>query len=184
MNDGVRFRIEEFDKASHDRGAFSCGFPPIDNFFKSSLSGNIRESLTACYVAVEERDSKVIGFFAFNAHAIPVEDFPATSTLKHLTHIPAMYLKALAVDKPYQGRRIGRRLLVIALRVIAGLAKKSGAHLIVLDALDQGDTLKFDPGRRDRMVAFYQGAGFRLFPQHDKRMYVRTKDVLLTLGEG
>jgi hypothetical protein len=30
--------IARFDKALHDRSAFTCGFGPIDNFLKSSLS--------------------------------------------------------------------------------------------------------------------------------------------------
>ena len=37
--------IAKFDKALHDRSAFSCGFAPIDNFLKSSLSDQVKDGM-------------------------------------------------------------------------------------------------------------------------------------------
>ena len=91
-------------------------------------------------------------------------------------------MKALAVDKQSQGQKIGQWLIIQALKTIANVAKSSGAYVIILDALDQSDDLEFDPERRDRMVNFYERAGFQLFPEEKKRMFVRTKDVIKTLG--
>lgn len=138
--------------------------------------------LTACYVSVDVESGEVVGFFAFNAHSIPISEFPKDKLLKKLKHIPAIYLKALAVDKQSQGQKIGQWLIVQALKTIANVAKSSGAYVIILDALDQSDDLEFDPERRDRMVKFYERAGFQLFPEEEKRMFVRTKDVIKTLG--
>ena len=36
------FSIAKFDKVLHDRSILSCGFRPIDNFLKSSLSDQIK----------------------------------------------------------------------------------------------------------------------------------------------
>ena len=43
--------IAKFDKALHDRSAFSCGFGPIDNFLKSSLSDQIKNGMVAAWIA-------------------------------------------------------------------------------------------------------------------------------------
>ena len=54
--------IGEFDKALHDLSAFSCGFLPIDNFLKSSLSGQIRMGMVTANMATADDDPAVLGF--------------------------------------------------------------------------------------------------------------------------
>ncbi len=62
--------ISIFDKALHDRSAFSCGFAPIDNFLKSSLSDQIRTGMVAAWIATAEDDSAVLGFYTLGALAV------------------------------------------------------------------------------------------------------------------
>lgn len=44
--DQPSFAIARFDKARHDRSAFSCGVAPINNFLKSSLSDQVKAGMT------------------------------------------------------------------------------------------------------------------------------------------
>ena len=37
--------IQKFNKALHDRSAFSCGTESIDNFLKYTLSGEIKSGM-------------------------------------------------------------------------------------------------------------------------------------------
>ena len=49
--DTLALTIAKFDKALHDRSAFSCGFSPIDSFLKSSLSDQIKAGMVAAWIA-------------------------------------------------------------------------------------------------------------------------------------
>ncbi len=70
--------IAKFDKALHDRSAFSCGFGPIDNFLKSSLSDQIqiKAGLVAAWVATAGDDPAVLGFYTLGAMAVRSEVGP------------------------------------------------------------------------------------------------------------
>ena len=54
--------ITKFDKALHDRSAFSCGFPPIDYFLKSPLGDHIKAGMVTAYIATDVEDPVVLGF--------------------------------------------------------------------------------------------------------------------------
>ena len=61
--------IAKFDKALHDRSAFSCGFRPIDNFLKSSLSGQIKAGMAQAWIATADDDPAALGFYTLGAMA-------------------------------------------------------------------------------------------------------------------
>ena len=62
--------IAKFEKALHDRSAFSCGFAPIDNFLKSSLSDQIKAGMVAAWIATDGDDPAVLGFYTLGAMAV------------------------------------------------------------------------------------------------------------------
>lgn len=62
--------IAKFDKALHDRSAFSCGFAPIDNFLKSSLSDQVKDGMVTAWIATADGDSAVLGFYMLGAMAV------------------------------------------------------------------------------------------------------------------
>jgi hypothetical protein len=62
--------IAKFDKALHDRSAFSCGFAPIDNFLKSSLSDQVRDGMVTAWLATAGDNRAVLGFYTLGAMAV------------------------------------------------------------------------------------------------------------------
>ena len=68
--------IAKFDKALHDRSAFSCGFAPIDNFLKSSLSDQVKDGMVTAWIATADGDSAVLGFYTLGAMAVRAEVGP------------------------------------------------------------------------------------------------------------
>ncbi len=174
--DRATITIERFSKARHDRRAFSCGFARIDNFFRNSVSEQVRENFTSVWVAVEGDPPAVRGFYAINAHTVTREALREVGGRIRREAIPAIYLHAVAVDRSAQNGGIGAALMIDAIRRSVGISQQMGAAVIVLDVLDDGGPERF----RSR-VSFYQRLGFTFFPGSGDRMYLRIKDAAASL---
>ena len=68
--------IAKFENALHERSAFSCGFAPIDNFLKSSLSEQIKDGMVAAWMATAEGQNAVLGFYTLGAMAVRAQFGP------------------------------------------------------------------------------------------------------------
>lgn len=175
MGEAGPLSIARFDKALHDRSAFSCGHGPIDNFVKSSLSDHTRAGMTVAYMATEPGEARVLGFYALGAMAVRPDVGPAKWDRIRLPEIPVIYIRAIAIDTVLQGKGLGTALLVHALRTCLDLSGRLGAAAVVLDVLKDRHF--------DKRQAFYFRLGFRTLndPDNPMRMYLPMKDVRTTL---
>ncbi|NNU82173.1 GNAT family N-acetyltransferase [Halovulum dunhuangense] len=168
--------ISRFDKAFHDRTAFSCGYGPIDNFLKSSLSEQVKAGMVAAWIATADGDPAVLGFYTLGAMAVRPDPGPRSWQRARVPDIPVIYIRGLAVRKDMQGRGLGTALLVDAMRRCVRISYQMGAAAIVLDVLEDG---KFE----DRWN-FYAELGFKPLgdPGNPHRVYFPMADVRATLG--
>jgi GNAT superfamily N-acetyltransferase len=168
--------IAKFDKALHDRSAFSCGFGPIDNFLKSSLSDQIKTGMVAAWIATANGDPAVLGFYTLGAMAVRADLGPDKWQRAGLPDIPVIYIRAVAVRADMQGKGLGTALVVDAMRRCLGIANQMGAAAIVLDVLKDDHF--------DRRVRFYHDLGFKPLkdPQNPTRVFIPMADVRATLG--
>lgn len=167
--------IRLFDRALHDRGAFSCGYRPIDNFLRS-LSDNVKDGMVAAYMATAGSDTAVLGFYTLGAMAVRADMGPAKWQAARTTDIPAIYIKAVAVRKDQQGKGLGTALLIDAMRCCVVISRRMGAAAIVLDVMRDDNF--------DRRFRFYEKLGFRPLgdPDNPDRVYISIKDVAVSLG--
>lgn len=147
----TKFRVQKFDKASHDRGAFSCGVPAMDRWFKESISDQIRANRTRVWCAVDET-GKVVGFYALSAHAVEPSNAPALAERRERHPIPAVYLSALATDQSVQGQGLGGALMADALAKALDISEVIGAAAVVLDV--------FQDDAHEKRLKFYTELGF------------------------
>ena len=168
--------IAKFDKALHDRSAFSCGFGPIDNFLKSSLSGQIKAGMVTAWIATAGDDPAVLGFYTLGAMAVRVGLGPARWQRAGVPDIPVIYIRAVAVRKDMQGKGLGTALLVDAMRRCLGIADQMGAAAIVLDVLEDDHF--------ERRWNFYAELGFQPLddPDNPHRVYIPMANVRATFG--
>ena len=146
-----KFRIQKFDKASHDREAFSCGVPAMDRWFKVSISDQIKANRTQVWCAVDQI-GKVVGFYALSAHAVKPSSSPALADRREKHPIPAVYLSAIATDQSVQGQGLGGTLMADALAKALEISETIGAAAVVLDVL-QDDAY-------EKRMKFYTELGF------------------------
>jgi GNAT superfamily N-acetyltransferase len=167
--------IAKFDKALHDRSAFSCGFAPIDNFLKSSLSDQVKDGMVTAWIATADGDSAVLGFYTLGAMAVRAEFGPKKWQRARVPDVPVIYIRAVAVREDMQGKRLGTALVIDAMTRCIGIADQMGAAAIVLDVLD-GDHF-------DRRWKFYGDLGFLQLgdPENPRRVYLPMANVRATL---
>jgi GNAT superfamily N-acetyltransferase len=168
--------IARFEKALHDRSAFSCGFTPIDNFLKSSLSDQIKGGLVTAWVATSEDDPAVLGFYTLSAMAVRAIDGPTKWQRSGVPDIPVIYIRAVAVRKDIQGKGLGTALLLDAMKRSLVITEQLGAAAITLDVLEDQHF--------EQRWKFYIDLGFRPLgdPDNPRRVFIPMADVRATLS--
>jgi GNAT superfamily N-acetyltransferase len=168
--------IAKFDKALHNRSAFSCGFGPIDNFLKSSLSDQVKDGMVTAWIATTDGDSAVLGFYTLGAMAVRADLGPKKWQRARVADVPVIYIRAIAVREDMQGRGLGTALVIDAMQRCLGIADQIGAAAIVLDVLDADHF--------DRRWKSYADLGFRPLgdPENPRRVHIPMTDVKATLG--
>jgi ribosomal protein S18 acetylase RimI-like enzyme len=155
----------------HERSAFSCGKPPIDEFVRTLVSQYEKRQLGRTYVALYPGTARVAGYYTLASGAIPFQNLPTAAARKLPRHpVPAVILARLAVDSAAHGQGLGETLLVHALRRTLGLAASLGIHAVEVDAIDE------------QAKAFYEKYGFVPLTGQLLRLYMPVATIRNALG--
>lgn len=133
---------------SDDRGAFTCGQPDLDRFFRHYAGQNQFElHLAVTYVAVVE--GAVAGFATVAASSIERVSVTSARLRKRLPTypLPVLRLARLGVDVRVQGLGIGAALLRHVLTLALEQRERLGCVGVVTDA-------------KPEAVAYYERLGF------------------------
>ena len=141
------FWVETLDKA-HDRAGFSCGEEPLDRYFQTQVTQDVRRRVAACFVAVDASSGRVAAYYTLASASIPITGLPdaVRKKLPRYPSLPAVRIGRLAVDQQFQGRGLGAALLADALARV--LAAPPVTYALLVDA------------KHDRAAAFYRHFGF------------------------
>lgn len=158
----MTLRIDPIDKA-HDRKAFACGQPDLDDWFQRRASQDERRNLARVFVAVDPALG-VVGFYSLSAFTLALDDLPhdLAGKLPHYDAIPAALIGRLARDLRVRGHGVGELLLADAVQRILGVGDSLAVFAILVDAKD------------DAARAFYESFGFRAFPSRPNRLFLPT----------
>ncbi len=158
----MAIHIEPLQK-QHDRRAFSCGEPSLDDWFRNRATQDTKRDLAQVFVAIDDQLG-LVGFYSLSAFSLQLDDFPEdlAKKLSRYSAIPAALIGRLARDLRSRGQRVGDVLLADAInRVLAG-RQSLGVYAIVVDALYKAS--------RD----FYPSFGFTPLPTRPDRMFLLT----------
>ena len=163
--------IEPFGRR-HDRAAFSCGQPDLDDWFRRRASQDEKRNIARVFVAVDD-ELGVIGFYSLSSFTLSIHELPEEMARKlpRYDAIPAALIGRLARDERARGRRVGELLLADAIRRILGAGRSIAVFAIVVDAKDE------------RASDFYKAFGFRPFPLTPRRLFLLTTTAVAGLGK-
>ena len=176
--DKAPFTIQPFDPEAHNRTAFSCGVPQIDNYLKLTAKKGSKADMVRVWVAIDD-NSNIVGFYGINMHAVGVKDMPATYEKKAMKHglLPAAFIAMIGVDKTRQGTGIGSALVADALSRIGRVSDDIGTCVVMLDVFDDGDS-----DAVARRKTYYEAFGFIPLPDQPLRLFMPIKTVRALSG--
>lgn len=158
----VKYIIELLNKKQHDIADFSCGVKELDIYLKVRAGQESKKKITAVYAIHERGAEKVIGYYTLSSYSIELTSLPieVTKKLPKYPLLPASLIGRLAVDKKFQGKKIGEFLLVDALLRSYRLSKEIGSMAVIVDA------------KNEKASSFYKKYGFKQFYQHPLKFFL------------
>ena len=126
--------------SKHDRDKFSCGKALLDNYFWHQAKQDVKRKLSACFVLIDKELKVIKGYYTLSSNSISNDLIPETFTKrlpKSYLSIPTILLGRLAIDKNFQGKGIGKILLIDALKRCYDASDSIGAVAVIVDPLDK-----------------------------------------------
>ncbi len=165
---GPPYQPPEPLSAGHDRAAFDCGQPALDDWLRRRALSNQESGASRTYVMVSDR--RVVGYHALAVGAVASAEASGRVRRNMPDPIPVMVLARLAVDRSHQERGLGRALLRDAVLRTLQAANIAGIRALLVHA-------KTGSARR-----FYVGHGFRASPVDPMVLMVTLHDMRAALG--
>jgi GNAT superfamily N-acetyltransferase len=151
----------------HNRTDFDCGNQALNKYIRSSVDRDIHNRLTQCYVALDQSEESVIGFYTLSNFTVSTAQLPRKYARKiplgYL--VPTILLGRLAVDLNYQAQGLGGFLLVDSMHRSLSAAKISNAYALVTHAKD------------DKAVNFYKHYGFLQLAENPRHLFLPLKTI-------
>lgn len=149
--------LDTLDK-SHPRRKFESGNNEVDEWLKKSALQSQKKHLTSTKVLLDEQ-RQVAGFYTLAFSQVDFSDLPG-DLVKKLPRrlLPVAVLAWLGVDRSYQGRGIGQRLLATSLFDCYEASHTFAFIAVILDCVDE-------QARR-----FYQQFDFQELPGYPMRL--------------
>ena len=163
------FRLEALGP-SHCRAGFSCGVEVLDRYLASQASQDARRRVSACFAAVEIASGKVAGFYTLAAASVPLNELPAdlSKRLPRYPSVPVARVGRLAIDKAFQGQKLGGALLADA--AVRAARSEVAMFALIVDAKDEV------------AAAFYRHHGFEPFGGKGRQLIAPLKRLVPATG--
>ena len=155
----TRWIIEPLGK-THDRAAFSCGVPALDDYLQRRASQDAKRRVAAPFMLIEAGGEAVCGYYTLSRMAVDIESMPEdiARKLPKYPMVPVTLLGRLAVDRKFRGQGLGEFLLMDALRRSWSLSREIAAMAVLVYAKDEA------------AASFYEAHEFRRLPDQPDRL--------------
>jgi GNAT superfamily N-acetyltransferase len=133
-------QITENLNSGHRKNEFSCGKEMLDNYLHRQANQDIKRKLSACFVINDQETNLLKGYYTLANNSIPQETIPEKfkkKLPKSYSSIPTTLLGRLAIDNRFQGKGIGKLLLIDALKRSFDISINIGSFAVVVDPLDE-----------------------------------------------
>jgi GNAT superfamily N-acetyltransferase len=155
---------------AHKLDDFDCGTPSLNIYLKDRAADNQARGYTRSYV-IADNDFRVVGYCSLCSGMMSRDNVPRQVAGHGAPNdIPVILLARLAVDKDYQGLRLGADLLKHAFMIAILSAENIGVSAMLVHAKDE------------RAASFYGKYGFRPARNLERAMLCSIQDMVATLA--
>ncbi len=140
---------EEPISKRHNREAFDCGEPALNEFLRRYARKNHELGGAKTFLAIDDADDNaILGFYSLSPASLDYARTPEIVRRGLARYdVPAFRLARLAVDRRMQGQGLGGQLLLAAVRRCLLVAAEVGGVALLIDA------------KNDRVAAWYATYG-------------------------
>jgi GNAT superfamily N-acetyltransferase len=154
--------------AEHDVNDFDCGNKQLDEWLTRYALASHRADIARTFVVLD--GETVAGYVSLTTGSARHDEVPKRFARGMPRHrIPTILVARLAVDRRFQGRKLGTRLLAEALRRAVAASDAAAARVVVVDAIDE------------RAAGFYRERGFTASPEDPLRLFRKISDIRRTI---
>lgn len=147
--------------AEDDVTSFDCGQVDLNDWLRRHALNSQRAGMSTVFVTSRADLSTVIGYYALASGGVESALAPSRITHGVPRHpVPVILLTRLAVDTSMQGRKVGRGLLIDALRRVDAAADEIGVRAVLIHAKDDTarefymSNAEFEPSPTDPLHLF------------------------------
>ncbi|MDR6990951.1 GNAT family N-acetyltransferase [Luteimonas sp. 3794] len=150
------------DRRVHDRTAFSCGVPALDDYLRRQASQHQRDGIATTHVLVDDgAPERVLGYCTLSAAQLQLEELEPDDRARLPSYpVPAIRMARLAVNTDAQGRGYGQLLVGHAVNIALATRQTLGVRVLIVDAKDEA------------AARFYAGYGFRCTSSRALTLYL------------
>lgn len=153
---------------NHDRAAFSCGYPELDEYIRHRASQDVKRNLAAVFVLIHNDDpKKVVGYYTLSSQHLQLGQIPAeiAKRLGKYRSVGVTLLGRMAVDSTQQGQGIGELVLLEALKKSLSATENVASFAVFVEAKD------------DKTAGFYRKYGFIGLPENSRKLFLPMKTI-------
>jgi GNAT superfamily N-acetyltransferase len=123
---------------NHDRQGFDCGRQELNDWLRQVARQHQDKGLAKTFVALRDQEAaRICGYSALTLALLENRHLPDTWRKKLPRRILGVRLGRLAVDRQYQGKDLGKLLLIDALTRARRIHAAAGGIGLFVDALDE-----------------------------------------------
>ena len=149
---------------NHEREAFDCGRKELNDWLRQVARQHQDKGLSKTFVATaEDMPDRICGYYALTLAELENRHLPQAWRKKLPRRIPGVRLGRLAVDRQYQGKGLGKLLLVDALSRAQLIYKEAGGIGLFVDAIDE------------QAAGYYRRFGFAASPDNPLLLFLSAK---------
>lgn len=153
----------------HDRNHFDCGEGALNEYLRRLARQHADAKISRTYVA--STGGRTVGYYSLAMSAIRREKLPSVWHKRFPNYpVPVARLARLAVDKSWQGKGLGKLLLLDALYRCHRLADEIGSVGVVVDA------------KNASAQSFYKQMDFECFPDSPLTLWLPGQAMLRLFG--
>ncbi len=121
---------------THDRQAFDCGEPALNEFLQRHARKSHELGGSKTFLAIDDADGRsILGFYSLSPGAVQYARTPEVVRRGLARHdVPCFRLARLAVDRRVQRQGLGGQLLLAAGRRCLRAAEEVGGVALLIDA--------------------------------------------------
>jgi len=147
---------------AHLRKTFDCGESSLNTYLHRYARQNIKNRINRVFIASPvDAEKSIVGYYTLSAGSISTDDLPLLQKRRLPNYpVPVALLGRLAVDKQYQGQRLGSILLADAVQRVEQASEVLAVYAIVVEALNPS------------VAGFYQDFGFVPFSSQPLKLFL------------